>query len=73
MTSAECFWYVVQCLWFRAGYFAKLPTARALTDAGAYVMTSAGNFWYIVHSLPYGWAYFMKVPVKKALSELAPL
>ena len=71
MTSAENFWYVLSCISFGAGYFLKLPTARALCDADAYTMTSAGNFWYILHCIPFGAAYMQKVPVKKALSELA--
>jgi hypothetical protein len=32
LTSAEQFWYVLQCIAFGAGYFAKLPTAKALSE-----------------------------------------
>ena len=32
MTSSENFWYVVQCIAFGAGYFAKVPVKRALSD-----------------------------------------
>ena len=32
MTRAEHFWYIVQCIAFGAGYFAKIPTAKALSE-----------------------------------------
>jgi hypothetical protein len=32
VTQAQEFWYVVQCCAFGAGYFAKLPTAKALGE-----------------------------------------
>jgi hypothetical protein len=32
MTGAERFWYVLQCVAFGAGYFAKIPTAKALSE-----------------------------------------
>jgi hypothetical protein len=32
MTSAEHFWYIVMCVFFGAGYLAKLPTAKALSE-----------------------------------------
>jgi len=32
MTSAENFWYVVQCLSFGAGYFSKVPVKKALSE-----------------------------------------
>ncbi len=44
LKAAEQFWYVVPCLWFGAGHLSKLPTKRALCDAGVASMTSAENF-----------------------------
>jgi hypothetical protein len=43
LTSAEKFWYVLECIAFGAGYFAKLSTAKALSEmpqfhAGGYSM-----------------------------------
>jgi hypothetical protein len=32
LTTWEGFWYVLQCIAFGAGYFAKIPTAKALTE-----------------------------------------
>jgi len=32
LTGAQQFWYVLQCIAFGAGYFAKLPTAKALSE-----------------------------------------
>lgn len=32
MTAAEQFWYVLMCIGFGAGYFAKLPVAKALSE-----------------------------------------
>jgi hypothetical protein len=32
LTGAEHFWYVIQCIFFGAGYFFKIPTAKALTE-----------------------------------------
>lgn len=29
---AQQFWYVLQCIALGAGYFAKLPTAKALSE-----------------------------------------
>jgi hypothetical protein len=31
-TSAEKFWYVLECIGLGAGYFAKLSTAKALSE-----------------------------------------
>lgn len=31
-TSAEKFWYVVQCIFFGAGYFAKVTIKKALPE-----------------------------------------
>jgi hypothetical protein len=32
MTDAEQFWYVLQCIAFGAGYFAKIPHKKALSE-----------------------------------------
>jgi HAMP domain-containing protein len=32
LTGAETFWYVLMCIAFGAGYFANLPTAKALSE-----------------------------------------
>ncbi len=32
LTGWEQFWYVVMCVFFGAGYFAKIPTAKALSE-----------------------------------------
>jgi hypothetical protein len=32
LTAAEQFWYVLQCIAFGAGYFAKIPVKKALTE-----------------------------------------
>jgi hypothetical protein len=32
MTGAEKFWYVLMCIPFGAGYFAKIPVAKAITE-----------------------------------------
>lgn len=32
MTSAENVWYVLMCIPFDAGYFAKIPAARAISQ-----------------------------------------
>jgi hypothetical protein len=32
LTTWEGVWYVLQCIAFGAGYFAKIPTAKALTE-----------------------------------------
>ncbi|HUZ88201.1 MAG TPA: hypothetical protein VMU49_00020 [Candidatus Acidoferrales bacterium] len=36
MTSAEQFWYVLLCIAFGAGYFAKIPVAKALSELPQY-------------------------------------
>lgn len=35
MTSAEQFWYVLQCIALGAGYLAKLPAKKALSELAA--------------------------------------
>ena len=71
LTAAEQFWYVLQCIAFGAGYFAKVPVKKALSEVGLAQMTGAEQFWYVLQCIAFGAGYFAKVPVKKALSELA--
>jgi hypothetical protein len=73
LTAAEQFWYVLQCIAFGAGYFAKVPVKKALSEAGLAQMTGAEQFWYVLQCIAFGAGYFAKVPVKKALTELAQL
>ena len=69
-TAAEAFWYVIQCLAFGAGYFAKVPVKKALQEAGLVTLTGPEKFWYILQCIGFGGGYFAKVIVKKALSEV---
>ena len=71
LTAAESFWYVLQCIAFGAGYFAKVPVKKALSEVGLAQMTGAEQFWYVLQCIAFGAGYFAKVPVKKALSEMA--
>jgi hypothetical protein len=71
LTGAEQFWYVLQCLCFGAGYFAKIPTKKAMSERGLSTMTGAESFWYVLQCICFGAGYFQKVIVKKALSEAA--
>ena len=73
LTAAEQFWYVLQCIAFGAGYFAKVPVKKALSEVGLAQMTGAEQFWYVLQCIAFGAGYFAKVPVKKALTELAPI
>jgi hypothetical protein len=34
LTAAEKFWYVLQCIAFGAGYFAKVPVKKAFSELG---------------------------------------
>lgn len=34
LTGAETFWYILQCIARGMGYFLKIPTKKALCDAG---------------------------------------
>ncbi len=70
LTTAEGFWYVLMCIGFGAGYFAKIPAKRALQDLGMAQMTAAESFWYVLMCIAFGGGYFAKIPVKKALSEM---
>ena len=38
----EGIWYVVECLWLGAGYFAKIPVSKALSELPQY--RGLGNF-----------------------------
>jgi len=69
LTASEHFWYVVQCIAFGAGYLAKVPTKKALSDAGLTQMTGAEKTWYMLQCIAFGAGYFSKVPTKKALSD----
>ena len=70
LTAAGAFWYVLQCIAFGAGYFAKVPAKKALQDAGMARMTAAEQFWYVLMCIGFGAGYFAKLPVAKALSEM---
>lgn len=70
LTAAEQFWYVMQCIAFGAGYFAKVPVKKALSEVGLAEMTGAEQFWYVLQCIAFGAGYFAKIPVKKALCEL---
>jgi hypothetical protein len=70
LTAAESFWYLLQCIAFGAGYFAKVPVKKALAEVGLAELTGAEQFWYVLQCIAFGAGYFAKVPVKKALSEM---
>jgi hypothetical protein len=70
LTAAEKFWYVLMCIGFGAGYFAKIPSKKAMSDFGLCELTSAEAFWYILMCIAFGGGYFAKIPTAKALSEL---
>ncbi len=70
LTSMETFWYYLQCLMFGAGYFAKIPVKKALSERGLVTLTAAENIWYVVLCLCFGAGYFQKVISKRALSEV---
>jgi hypothetical protein len=70
LTSAEGFWYVVQCISFGMGYFYKIPVKKAFQDFGMGELTSAEHFWYVMMNIGFGHAYFLKVISSKAISEL---
>lgn len=70
-TPMERFWYVLQNIAFGAGYFAKLPSAKALDEVyGTNNVSGMARFWYILGNIPFGMMYFAKVPVKRALEQL---
>src|SRR5580692_1153289 len=70
LKPAEQFWYILHCIYFGAGYLAKVPTKKALADAGLGEMTGAEGFWYFIECLLFGAGYLAKVSVKKALNEV---
>jgi hypothetical protein len=70
LTSAQHFWYVLQCISFGAGYFAKIPSKKALSDFGMVEMTGAEKFWYVMQCIAFGAGYFAKLSTAKALSEM---
>jgi hypothetical protein len=70
LTGAEQFWYVLQCIYFGAGYFAKIPAKKAMADFGLTQLTGGEEFWYVVMCVFFGAGYFAKIPTAKALSEL---
>jgi hypothetical protein len=70
LTAAEQFWYVLMCISFAAGYFAKIPVKKALSDFGLAEMTAAEKFWYVLTCIPMGAGYFCKVPVAKAIEDM---
>ena len=72
MKSAETFSYVLQCLAFGSGYFAKVIVKKAMSEASAVELTGAEKFWYVLQCLAFGSGYFAKVIVKKAMSEVGP-
>ena len=73
LTSAQQLWYVLQCIAFGAGYFAKIPAKKALQDYGMAQLTSAEQFWYVLQCVAFGAGYFAKLPTAKALSEMPQL
>jgi hypothetical protein len=70
LTAAEQFWYILMCIGFGAGYFAKIPAKKAMHDFGLAEMTAAEKFWYVLMCIPFGAGYFAKVPVAKAITEM---
>jgi hypothetical protein len=71
LTTWEGFWYLLQCIAFGAGYFAKIPAKRALSDFGLCEPTGAERFWYVLQCIAFGAGYFAKIPTAKALTELS--
>ena len=69
LKPAEQFWYILHCIYFGAGYLAKVPTKRALADAGLGQTTSAEKFWYVLECLFFGAGYLAKVSVNRALRD----
>jgi hypothetical protein len=58
VTAWEGFWYILQCIAFGAGYFAKIPAKKALADFGLCDRTGAEKFWYVLQCLAFGAGYF---------------
>jgi hypothetical protein len=72
LTAAAQFWYVLMNICLAAGYFAKIPAKKALSDFGMAQMTGAEKFWYALMCVSFGAGYFAKIPVAKALTEMRP-
>jgi hypothetical protein len=70
LTTWEGIWYVLQNIALGAGYFAKIPAKKAMSDFGLCELTGAEHFWYVVQCIAFGAGYFTKIPTAKALSEL---
>jgi len=70
LTPAERVWYVLQNIYFGVGYFAKIPTKKALSEIGIVELSGWERFWYVLECIAFGAGYFAKIPVKKALTEL---
>ena len=73
MTAMERFWYVLENIALGAGYFLKLPAAKALDEVyGTNNVNGMARFWYVLGCIvTLGGPYFAKVPVKRALEQLA--
>jgi len=72
LTGAETFWYVLMCVAFGGGYFAKIPAKKAAVEVtGRGQLTSAEKFWYALMCIAFGAGYFAKIPTKKSLTEVA--
>ena len=70
MKSAETFSYVLQCLAFGSGYFAKVIVKKAMSEVGPTKTSAAEGVWYVLQCLAFGAGYFSKVISKKAISEI---
>ncbi len=70
MTTAERFWYTIENIAFGAGYFAKLPIAKALDEVdGTHNVKGWAKFWYVLENVAFGAGYFAKVVAKRALEQ----
>jgi hypothetical protein len=45
LTSWEQFWYVLECICLGAGYFAKIPTAKALSELPQFRAAAAPGYY----------------------------
>jgi hypothetical protein len=82
LRGAEVFWYILACIGFGAGYFAKIPSKKAAAEvlselqldgggpSNGYGLSGAEGFWYILMCIAFGGGYFAKVYAKKGLWEL---
>jgi hypothetical protein len=70
MTAAERFWYVLWNIGFGAGYFAKLPIAKAIDEVdGTHLVKGWAKFWYVLENIAFGAGYLAKVIAKRALEQ----